>query len=112
MAKTSVKYVSNVHRTAQGGGADSEIKRTIKASKIQRDVVRVVPTVTHTCSNYIPCVFIILIVYSSIRILQSKVSLTNPNPSPIDTLLQVSVLGGQIIPWGEGALYYVTEPRQ
>ncbi len=41
MTKATGKYVSNVHRTIQGGGADNEIKRTIKASKIQRDVVSI-----------------------------------------------------------------------
>ena len=35
----STKYVSNVHSRSGGGGADVEIKRTMKASRIQRDVV-------------------------------------------------------------------------
>jgi hypothetical protein len=34
------KYVSNVHAKPQkSGGSTSEIKRTMKASRIQRDVV-------------------------------------------------------------------------
>ena len=34
------KYVSNVHAKPQkNGGSTSEIKRTMKASRIQRDVV-------------------------------------------------------------------------
>ena len=37
---TSNKYVSSVHAKAGGGGADIEIRRTMKASRIQRDVVR------------------------------------------------------------------------
>lgn len=39
MSRASVKYVSNVHKAVHSGTADAEIKRTIKASKIQRDVV-------------------------------------------------------------------------
>ena len=37
--KATSKYTSNVHKPTMGGVADSDIKKTIKASKIQRDVV-------------------------------------------------------------------------
>ena len=40
VTKASMRYVSNVHKPASGNSSvDLEIKRTIKASKIQRDVV-------------------------------------------------------------------------
>lgn len=42
VSRASTKYVSNVHAKAASGRADIEIKRTMKASKIQRDVVRII----------------------------------------------------------------------
>lgn len=39
VSKASTKYVSNVHAKAASGKAEVEIKRTMKASRIQRDVV-------------------------------------------------------------------------
>ena len=42
VSRASTKYVSNVHAKAASGRADIEIKRTMKASKIQRDVARII----------------------------------------------------------------------